>query len=388
MSDPYADIRPYADSEVSGVLSRLLADREMLDAVAAFRFGVLARAIPFVLRPAVRWYLARQVRSVDSVAGLQSVIRHYMDRMIESTTAGFSVSGLDGLDPGTPYLFISNHRDIAMDPAFINYALHSKGRDTVRIAIGDNLLTKPWVSDLMRLNRSFIVRRSASGPRELFARSRQLSDYIRHSIREELAPIWIAQREGRAKDGIDRTEPAIIKMLTLGRNKATESFPAYVAGLNIVPVSISYELDPCDAVKANELWQRRERGAYAKGEQEDVASIGMGIAGHKGRVHVGFGRPLGEDFESPASVAREIDRQVIASYCLHPDNLQAYRMLGGDAAAVQGLQQEAGSISEAVFAARIDAIPEPQRADALAIYANAVRSKIALRDAGSLHLAH
>lgn len=387
MSDPYADIRPYGDDEVAGVLARLLSDREMLQAVAAFRFGALAQAMPFLLRPAVRWYLARQVRGVGSVADLQSIIRHYMDRMIESTTAGFTVAGLEHLDPQAPYLFISNHRDIAMDPAFTNYALHSEGRDTVRIAIGDNLLTKPWVSDLMRLNKSFIVRRSASGPRELLARSRQLSDYIRHSLKNEQAPIWIAQREGRAKDGLDRTEPAIIKMLTLGRDKATESFSDYVAGLNIVPVSISYELDPCDALKANELWQRRERGVYAKGAQEDVASIGMGISGHKGRVHVSFGTPLGHGFETPAEVAHEIDRQVIGNYCLHPTNLQAYHRLGGSKDDARGLHQEAGSVSEAAFAARIEAIPDAQQSDALAIYANAVRSKILLRDGGSADLA-
>ncbi len=387
MSDPYADIRPYGDDEVADVLSRLLSDREVLQAVAAFRFGFLAQAMPFILRPAVRWYLMRQVRDVDSVADLQSVVRHYMDRMIESTTAGFTVSGLGQLDPKVPCLFISNHRDIAMDPAFTNYALHSDGRDTVRIAIGDNLLTKPWVSDLMRLNKSFIVRRSASGPRELLTRSRHLSDYIRHSLNDERAPIWIAQREGRAKDGLDRTEPAIIKMLTLGRDKATEGFSDYVAALNIVPVSISYELDPCDALKANEVWQRRERGDYAKGAQEDVASIGAGISGDKGRVHVSFGTPLGSGFDTPAEVAREVDRQVIGNYCLHPTNLQAYYMLGGSPDDARGLHQESGSVSEAAFAARIEAIPESQQADALALYANAVRSKILLRDLGSPDIA-
>lgn len=387
MNDPFAEIRPYADNEVAEVLARLLSDNEMLDTVAAFRFGAVARALPFLMRPAVRYYLSREVRNVASVGDLQAVLRHYMDRMIASTTAGFTVAGLENLDAQTPYLFMSNHRDIAMDPAFTNYALHSQSRDTVRIAIGDNLLTKPWVSDLMRLNKSFIVRRRASAPRELLARSRQLSDYIRYSLQEERAPIWIAQREGRAKDGLDRTEPAIIKMLTLGRNKASEDFSGYIAALNIVPVAISYELDPCDAAKANELWQRRECGNYAKGEQEDVASIGKGIAGNKGRVHVCFGSPLGEGFATPAEVAREIDRQIISNYCLHPTNLQAYRMQGGDSAEAQGLHQEPGSVSEASFAARIEAIPDAQRGDALAIYANAVRSKILLRTAGSEALA-
>jgi hypothetical protein len=133
------------------------------------------------------------------------------------------VSGLESLDTDRAYLFISNHRDIAMDPAFTNYALHRAGHETLRIAIGDNLLTEPWVADLMRLNKSFIVQRSASGPRELLAASRLLSRYIRHSLQVDNVPVWIAQREGRAKDGVDRTEPAVIKMLSLSRDKQSRS---------------------------------------------------------------------------------------------------------------------------------------------------------------------
>ena len=210
MDDPYADIRPYRDHEVAATLARLLDDREFLDAMASLRFGRLARLVPPLLRPLVRHRLSREVRGVEDIRGMQMIIKRYMDSMIEDTTGGFTVSGLDQLDPVQPYLYMSNHRDIAMDPAFTNYALHRAGRETVRIAIGDNLLTKPWVSDLMRLNKSFIVKRSASGPRELLAASKNLSNYIQHSISRERSPIWIALREGRAKDGIDRTEPVII----------------------------------------------------------------------------------------------------------------------------------------------------------------------------------
>ena len=155
-----------------------------------------------------------------------------------------------------------------------------------------------------------------------------------------------------------------------------------------MPVAISYELDPCDALKASELWQRREHGDYEKGAQEDVAAIGKGIAGSKGRVHVSFGTPLVAGFKSPEEVAREINRQIIGNYCLHPTNIQAFRMLGGEVTATQGLQQEAGSVSDAVFAGRIEAIPREQRADALAIYANAVNSKLLLRKDGRRDLAH
>lgn len=379
--DPYADIRPYRDDEVAPVLARLLKDPELTGAIAAFRFGGLARLLPFLLRPAVRWYLKRELGGVETIRDLQLVIRRYMDAMIENTTAGLTVTGLDRLDPARSYLFVSNHRDIAMDPAFTNYALHVNGFDTVQIAIGDNLLTKPWVSDLMRLNKSFIVRRSASGPRELLAASRHLSAYIRHALLDERANVWIAQREGRAKDGIDRTEPAVIKMLGLSRDKASEEFGAHIASLAIVPVAISYELDPCDALKARELAERARTGAYEKGEQEDVASIGVGIAGSKGRVHVSFGTPLGSGFDSAAAVAAEIDRQVLAGFRLHPTNLQAYEALEGHPAPA-GLRLEEGSVSAAVFRARMEAIPPDHRPYALAIYANAVRSQLAaLREA-------
>jgi 1-acyl-sn-glycerol-3-phosphate acyltransferase len=310
---------------------------------------------------------------------MQMVIERYMDRMIESTTSGFSSSGLDQLDQGRAYLFMSNHRDIAMDPAFTNYALHREGRDTVRIAIGDNLLTKLWVSDLMGLNKSFIVKRSVSGPRELLAASRSLSAYIRHSLLEENAPVWIAQREGRAKDGLDRTEPAVIKMLAMSRDKREQSFGEHIGSLAIVPVAISYELDPCDALKARELHERASTGHYKKGEQEDVASIGQGIMGDKARVHVSFGRPLGSDLETPEQVAAEIDRQLIRAYCLHPTNLYAYRMLHGENVEIpETLYFEPGDCSREQFEARIEALPEAHRPYALANYANAVASKLRL----------
>jgi hypothetical protein len=377
LDDPFADIRPYRDHEVAATLARLLDDREFLDAMASLRFGRLAELLPALLRPLVRHRLHREVRGVGDIRGMQMIIKRYMDNMIENTTGGFTVSGLEQLDPVRPYLYISNHRDIAMDPAFTNYALHRAGRETVRIAIGDNLLTKPWVSDLMRLNKSFIVKRSASGPRELLAASKNLSNYILHSIAEERSPIWIAQREGRAKDGLDRTEPVIIKMLGMSRDKANQTFEEHIESLGIVPVAISYELDPCDALKANELFQVASQGSYQKGEQEDVASIGRGIAGDKGRVHVSFGTPLGTGLATPEAVAAEIDRQVIKGYCLHPTNIVAYRALHGAAAPLpDNLYLEEGDCSRQQFEARIAALPQLHRPYALAIYANAVVSKL------------
>ena len=307
------------------MLARLLNDPEFVGAIASLRLGRLASVAPWLVRPVVRWVLSREVRDVSDVDAMQQIIKAYMDRMIHKSTGGFSVSGLEQLDPGVSYLYMSNHRDIAMDPAFSTDALHQNGRDTVRIAIGDNLLTKPWTSDLMRLNKSFIVNRSVSGPRELLAASWKLANYIQHSLQQELAPVWIAQREGRAKNGLDRTEPAVIKMLGLSRDKKCQEFGEHIQSLRIVPVAISYELDPCDALKARELSQLERSGTYEKGEQEDIASIGQGIAGRKGRVHVTFGTPLGAQLATPEAVAAEVDRHIVAGSCLHPTNVQAYR---------------------------------------------------------------
>lgn len=377
MSDPFVDIRPYRDEEVPEVLARLLRDPELLDSLAVLRLPWLSRALPGLARALVRISLKRKLRGVADVHGMQMVIKGYLEGMIDSTSGGLSVSGLDALDKSRAYLFMSNHRDIAMDPAFTNYALHREGHQTVRIAIGDNLLTKPWVSDLMRLNKSFLVKRSVSGPRELLAASKQLSSYIQHSVLADNAPVWIAQREGRAKDGLDRTEPAVIKMLGMSRDKSTQEFGEHIASLGIVPVAISYELDPCDGLKARELHQLASTGTYEKGEQEDVASIGQGISGNKGRVHVSFGSPLGSDFATADEVAAEIDRQVIDLYCLHPTNLYAYDMLYGDHAPRPGeLYLEEGDCSREEFEQRINALPEAQRPYALAIYANAVVSKL------------
>jgi hypothetical protein len=378
LTDDFADIRPYNDDEVVPVLARLLGDAEFLDALVSFRLGALASVAPALWRWLVRFLLAREVRGVHDVLSMQMVIESYMDRMIEKSTSGFTVSGLGALDADGAYLFMSNHRDIALDPAFTNYALHTQGRPTVRIAIGDNLLSKPWVSDLMRLNKSFIVKRSLSGPRELFKATKILSRYIHHSMQEEQTSIWLAQREGRAKDGVDRTEPVIIKMLSMSRDKREQEFAQHMAGLNIVPVAISYELDPCDGAKARELHQIHTQGSYQKGDQEDVASIALGIAGQKGHVHVAFGAPLAGTLDSPEAVAEAVDQQITQAFCLHPTNVYAYHRLHGDNAPMpSGAYSEEGDCSEAQFNARIDALPEAHRPYALGIYANAVVSKLA-----------
>ncbi len=380
--DPFAEIRPYNDDEVAQVLPRLLADAEFIAAITRLKFPSMPAFLGRLLAPLVRRALGRELADVVDVASLQFVIEKYMSKMIEDTSAGLSVSGLEALDPSEPFLYMSNHRDITMDPAFTNYALYHHQHETVRIAIGDNLLTKPYVSDLMRLNKSFIVNRSATAPRQILKAYRQLSAYIHHSIVEDRAPVWMAQREGRAKDGLDRTEPAIIKMLAMAKPKEMD-FGEYIASLRIVPMAIAYELDPCDGMKAAELSQRAATGEYEKAEHEDVASIAQGIAGTKGHVHVSFGTVLGADFDSPEAVAAEMDRQIIESYRLHPTNICAYRMLHGEEVPLpDNLELAEASCSEDAFRQRIEALPAEHREFALATYANAVVSKLQLADAG------
>ncbi|MDB6061779.1 MAG: cytochrome oxidase Cbb3 [Verrucomicrobiaceae bacterium] len=382
MTDQFADIRPYDDAEVQPVLARLLQDNEFLENLAKLRLPKLTARVPCLVRPFVRWLLQRELRGVSDVFSMQSVIKKYMDRMIESSTDQFTISGLDALEAGQPYLFMSNHRDIALDPAFVSYALYHNEHETVRIAIGDNLLSKPFVADLMRLNKSFIVKRSAKGPRQMLAAYKNLSSYIRHSIDNDRSSIWIAQREGRAKDGVDRTEPAIIKMLTIAQDKATETFSHFVNELHIVPLAISYEYDPCDAAKARELYEKEAQGSYQKAEHEDLKSIALGISGTKGDVHVSFGKRLQGEFASPDAVAAAIDKQIIDLYVLHPTNFFAYQVLHGSypnlpcgSSGVPFKESEHRNI-QTVFTQRIAAIPEAHRPYALAIYANPIVSKL------------
>ncbi|TDO14001.1 1-acyl-sn-glycerol-3-phosphate acyltransferase [Halomonas ventosae] len=375
ISDPWAEIRPYQDEEVAEVLARLAHDAELLDALTRYRLPRLSRLMPRLSRLLASAAIRREVRGVCDVHDFQMRIASYMQRMIRTSTDTFRVVGLDSLNPDTAYLFIGNHRDISLDPAFVNYALYLAGRDTVRIAIGDNLLKKPYVNDLMRLNKSFIVPRSARGKRAMLAAYQQLSAYIRHSIREDNHSIWMAQREGRAKDGIDRTDPAIIKMLTMARRgeQRQASIGEAIAELRLVPVSISYEYDPCDCQKARELHAMQTSGNYQKSEFEDISSIVAGITGHKGRVQLTFGTPLTAQLDDPEAVATEIDRQVLAGYHLFPSHFLALETLG-KAPELLDLS-EVSDADRARFQARLQAIPDELRPFWLAQYANPVLNK-------------
>lgn len=373
----FDSIRPYSDAEVSPVLARLLQDPELLGMLARYRFPLISRWMPGLVSRMVGVALRREVRGIETVDALQHKLEPYLTRLIEASAIEVTYSGLEQLSKDRPYLFLANHRDIVMDPAFVNYALYHAGHATPRIAIGDNLLQRPFVSDLMRLNKCFIVHRSVAGRREKLAVYQALSAYINQSIATGHS-VWIAQAEGRAKDGQDETDSAIIKMLCMSRKD--EPFSEVLASLNVVPVSIAYEWDPCDRMKAHELEQRERTGSYTKEPGEDDRSIAMGLTGYKGRVHVAFGEPLSESVGDAKVVAREVDRQILSSYRLYPSNYLAFEQLpDAPAIDISGWRDEFDSatltIEEHRFRQRLGACPPEQTRWWLLQYANPVISR-------------
>jgi 1-acyl-sn-glycerol-3-phosphate acyltransferase len=378
MMGEFDSIRPYQDDEVAAVLTRLTSDRTLLGMLTRFRFPHLAGPLGWLLRPLIAWRLRRECAGIDCVAKLQDKVEPYVDRTIEKATDGVTYSGLEQLPAGKPCLFIANHRDIVMDPAFVNYALYHSKHPTLRIAIGDNLLQKPFVGDLMRLNKSFIVPRSITGRREKLAAFQLLSAYINHSIRNDRESVWIAQAEGRAKDGNDRTDPAILKMFHMSRKD--QPFAEVISQLHIIPVSISYEYDPCDQAKARELSIRASSGSYTKAQGEDDASIALGITGYKGRVHLHFGNEMSAPCEDAKQLATALDQVILTHYRLFPVHYLAYAMWDQQDAQIQVPQISelfpADDLrrAEGEWQRRLEHCPAEYRDCLILQYANPVRS--------------
>jgi len=320
-------IRPYSDEETGPAIQRLVNDREFIDMVGRFKSPTVERWAPALLRFFLRRWLIRNFGHFTRVDDLQARLSTYVGELVEGTTTRVTTSGLENLDKHSAHLFISNHRDIVFDPMVVNYLLFQNGFYTTRIAIGDNLLQNRVFAEMMRLNKSFVVRRNMTSPREMRDAYMTLSGFINHSINTNHS-IWIAQREGRAKDGLDYTDPAIIKMFHMSQKKSGLSFGEAMNRLHIVPVSISYEYDPCDADKAKELETRARTGSYTKTEGEDSEQIVKGLTGFKGHVHVHFGAPIADSPDNPKELANRIDREMHANYHLHASNLVAYQQRG------------------------------------------------------------
>ena len=288
-SSEFDDIRHYRDDEVQDAIKSILDNEELVTGIYKRIFGFLPDFLSKLGKPFLKFILKLRFSKVKTIAQVQNYVARFMKGIIRDTTDGFTCKGFEKLDPKKGYLFISNHRDISLDPAFIDMACYFNNLDTVKIAIGDNLLRMKVATDLMRLNKSFIVKRSVQGRDKLKALA-HLSEYIGRSI-EENHNVWIAQREGRAKDGNDKTEEAILKMFYMYGKKKKLSFKDYVKTLNIVPVSITYEFDPGDQAKAKEIFETEKNGTYVKSQFEDIDSIVGGINGYKGRVNISTAVP-------------------------------------------------------------------------------------------------
>jgi 1-acyl-sn-glycerol-3-phosphate acyltransferase len=253
-------------------------------------------------------------------------------RIINKTSGGLTCTGVEKLDKKKPYLFISNHRDIVLDPAFLNLLIFDNGMNTTQVAVGDNLLLYDWIEHALKLNRAFVVKRNLP-PRELMKASKKVSHYIRKSIVEDNISVWIAQREGRTKDGNDKTQASMLKMLNLSNKKdINEGFNE----LNIVPVSISYEIEPCGLAKLKEVIKKEHYGQM-KTSKDDLKSMSMGMFNPKDRMRFAFGEPLKVDFNGTKTkaeqnkqieeLAEQIDKQIYKNFKLWPNNYIAYDML-------------------------------------------------------------
>lgn len=326
MNEEFDEIRPYHDEELPAVYDELIAD-------PAFR-RVLEVAIPGVPFDA----LAAKMRTCKTKYEFQvGFCYDFMKRIIQRATDGVTLdnSSLAANKAGA-YTYVSNHRDIVLDSGFLSLMLVEQGLDTVEIAIGDNLLIYPWIKKLVRINKSFIVQRALT-MRQMLESSARMSRYMHYTIRDKHQSIWIAQREGRAKDSNDRTQESILKMMAMAGEGDVIS---RLKELNIVPLSISYEYDPCDFLKAKEFQQKRDNPDYKKSMADDLLNMQTGLMGYKGRVHLCTAACLNEQLDGldhalPKQelflrAAELIDRGIFVNYRLYPNNYVAADWLEGD----------------------------------------------------------
>lgn len=371
--DPFLAIRPYQDHEVQPVLSSLIEDPALLKALISLKYSKYFNKLPF-FTSLVKILLKSQVKNIHSIVGYQEIFKSLMDQMIKTSISNLEVEGISNLDSKSQYLFISNHRDISLDAALLNLSLNRVGHKTFNMAVGNNLMKEKWASDLMRLNKSFIIQRSGN-KKEIYMGLSLASQFIQHTILEAGESIWIAQKQGRAKDGIDETDPAMLKMIHLTERK-TQSLGQYFNALKVVPVSISYELDPNDCLKAIELNALDQNKNYEKSENEDLISIANGINGQKGNVTINVGQPiLCNDIDSYEVVANKISKEITSMYYLHPTNFAAASMLETEHQCIHQFTDEDISEAKDLLSQRMANLDDGARLKFLNQYANPVIQK-------------
>ena len=325
MKEEFRDIAPYDDSDFKSYMARLVKEPG------------LENAISYIMPGADRKQLTDLLLSLNSKAEFQQKVMLTILSLIEQkTTSGVTESGMDRLSPDRNVLFITNHRDIVLDASFLGLALIRHGLPAQEVALGDNLLIYDWIEDLVRLNKGIIVKRNLRLTKALEA-ARQLSGYIHYCIAEKHESVWIAQREGRAKDSNDVTQESVIKMLAL--SGPGDTLAARLLPLNITPTAISYEYDPNDYLKASEFLQRRRDPEFKKAQRDDLKSMETGILNFKGRVHFSVGSDINAELaamldvtdkvEAVRRICAVIDRQIHLGYRIYPNNYIAYDRLEG-----------------------------------------------------------
>ena len=349
--EQFDPIRPFEPDELPDVFDRLLQNEQFS--------SVLAYLYPDVPKEALA---AKMHACKDNLDFQKTFCYGFLVQLLARLSKGCDID-IASLDTDSRYTFISNHRDIVLDSALLDKLLIDAGFNTTcEIAIGDNLLKLPWVKDLVRVNKSFIVERALS-MREMLMASKRLSEYMHFVIAEKNDNIWIAQREGRAKDSNDRTQEAILKMMVMG---GEGSIIDRLKQLHLVPLAISYEYDPCDYLKAAELQARRDNPSWQKGPMDDVTSMQTGIMGYKGYIHYQCADCIDSYLDTiPADtpktelfrlIADHIDRQIFAGYRLYPNNYVALDLLHGDSAHADHYTAEDKAQFEAYLKDQLDKI--------------------------------
>ena len=372
--DPFKNIRPYADAEVAEVLQSLVNNPSVLKALIGFQFpGILAK-VPLV-KFFVKQKLISQIKTIHTIDDYQMIFKDLMEKVVKESIASFEVNGLEKLNKNENYLYISNHRDISLDAALLALHLHKSGFRTFNIAVGNNLMEEDWASDLFRLNKSFIIQRSGGTKKEIYSGLSLASQFIYQSIFRDNTSVWIAQKQGRAKDGVDATDPAMLKMIHLTERKL-QSEASYFNSLKVVSVSISYEYDPNDKLKAKELDLLQSNSEYVKEKDEDLKSIANGIIGIKGNVSINLSEPMkfaeADDYQM---ISNKITQSIISSYKLHASNYAACNLLGIDFTQDSYSSEEIAE-AEKELNRRVKSLEIGARSKLLEQYANPVIRKI------------
>ena len=365
----FDSIRPYNDNEVNDVLSQLSSNRRFLKMLFATGKFNQIRYFPFS-RKILSLVLKNRIKNINDVNSYQNLFEGIVSGIVQQSINKFSVEGIKNLDSEKGYLYISNHRDITLDSALLNLTLHQNNLKTTYNAVGNNLLSEKWASDLMRLNKSFIIDRSDKSKRDIYKSLNLASEFIFNAIKNKNESVWIAQKQGRSKDGNDYTDPSVIKMIHLNSRKKVP-VDQYLNSLNVVPVSISYEKDPNDLLKAKELYLTDLNQKYTKDRKEDMESISDGITGDKGDVHLNIGKIINFESDSYDDCSNQITKAIKDSYKLHPTNYAAAIIQGKDN---PNNSNDLDKIDDAIqyLENRIKLLPEDMQSYLLNQYSNPV----------------